>query len=102
LTAGITEVILTTVQLSYWRSRKPMKTAISIPDDVFAAAEAAAQRTGMSRSQLFVTAVKMFLRKNGEKGVTERLNEVYADVQSRVDPALLRMQSVATETGEEW
>lgn len=79
-----------------------MKTAISIPDDVFAAAEAAAQRTGMSRSQLFVTAVKMFLRKNGEKGVTERLNEVYAGVQSRVDPTLMRMQSVATETGEEW
>ena len=79
-----------------------MKTAISIPDDVFAAAEAAARRTGMSRSELFVTAVKMFLKKHGERGITERLNEVYAGVPSRIDPALMRMQFVATATGDEW
>jgi hypothetical protein len=33
-----------------------MKTAISIPDPVFEAAEMFARRTGMSRSQLFTAA----------------------------------------------
>jgi metal-responsive CopG/Arc/MetJ family transcriptional regulator len=69
-----------------------MKTAISIPDDVFEAADAAARRSGMSRSQLFVEAVRMFLRKHGDRGVTEQLNEVYTDAESDLDPALSQMQ----------
>jgi metal-responsive CopG/Arc/MetJ family transcriptional regulator len=79
-----------------------MKTAISLPDDVFDAAEAAARRTGMSRSQLYVTAIKHFLRAQGDRGVTERLNELYAGVESGLDPALLRMQFRATGIKEEW
>jgi metal-responsive CopG/Arc/MetJ family transcriptional regulator len=79
-----------------------MKTAISIPDDVFEAAEAAARRTGMSRSQLFVAAVKLFLRRHGEKGVTEQLDEVYGTVDSKVDPALSAMQISATLARDVW
>jgi len=69
-----------------------MKTAISIPDDVFEAAEAAARRTGMSRSHLFVEAVRLFLKLHGAKGVTERLNEVYRDTvfDRAVPPAATR------------
>jgi len=79
-----------------------MKTAISIPDDVFEAAEAAARRTGMSRSQLFVEAVRLFLKLRGARGVTEQLNEVYANAESAVDPVLLRMQSASVGTEAEW
>ena len=79
-----------------------MKTAISMPDDVFEAAEDAARRTGMSRSALFVAAIRLFLEKHGDSGVTERLNEVYADRESSLDPELLRMQAVATKAGNEW
>ena len=79
-----------------------MKAAISIPDDVFEAAEAAARRTGMSRSQLFVVAVKAFLRKHGDKGVTERLDEVYSKSESKVDPVLSAMQISATHTRDAW
>jgi len=79
-----------------------MKTAISIPDDVFAAAEAAARRTGMSRSQFFVEAVKLFLRKNGDRGVTERLDEVYAKAESKVDPALSAMQLTMIRARDSW
>lgn len=78
-----------------------MKTAISIPDEVFEAAEAAARRAGMSRSQWFVEAVKLFLRKHGDKGVTERLDEVYGEVESKVDAAFFAMQR-ATIGREEW
>ena len=79
-----------------------MKTAISIPDDVFEAAETAARRTGMSRSQLYVTAVRLFLRSHGDNGVTERLNDVYTGLESGLDPELLRMQGAATKAGSEW
>jgi len=79
-----------------------MKTAISMPDDVFAAVEAAARRTGMSRSQLFVEAVKLFLRKHGDRGVTERLDEVYGKAESNVDPALSAMQIATVRTRDRW
>jgi len=79
-----------------------MKTAISVPDDVFEAAEAAARRTGMSRSQFFVEAVKLFLKTHGGRGVTERLNEVYGGTASTVDPVLQRMQLASTSSDEEW
>ena len=79
-----------------------MKTAISIPDDVFAAADAAARRTGMSRSQLYVEAVKLFLRKHGDRGVTERLDEVYGEAESKVDPILSAMQIATTRARDSW
>ena len=79
-----------------------MKTAISIPDDVFAAAEAAAERTGMSRSELFVAAVRLYLRQQGERGVTERLDRVYDRVESKVDPVLAAMQIAATIARDVW
>ena len=79
-----------------------MKTAISMPDDVFAAVEAAARRTGMSRSQLFVEAVKLFLRKHGDRGVTERLDEVYGKIESKADPVLSAMQLATMRARDRW
>ena len=79
-----------------------MKTAISIPNDVFEAAEAAARRTGMSRSQLYVEAVRLFLQRHGDRGITERLDEVYSEVDSRVDPMLSAMQFSATNAKNAW
>ena len=79
-----------------------MKTAISIPDDVFEAAEAAAKRTGVSRSQFFVDAVKLFLQLHGDRGVTERLDEVYGKSESKVDPTLATMQWLTTRSRDAW
>ena len=79
-----------------------MKTAISIPDDVFDAAEAAARRTGMSRSQFYVTAVKLLLRRHGDRGITERLDEVYGRSESKVDPVLAAMQLATTRARNAW
>jgi metal-responsive CopG/Arc/MetJ family transcriptional regulator len=79
-----------------------MKTAISIPDDVFAAAEAAARRTGMSRSQLYVEAVKLFLLKHGDRGITERLDEVHSKAESKVDPVLSAMQIATMRARDSW
>lgn len=43
-----------------------VKTAISIPDDVFAAAERLASQLGWSRSQLYSQAIADFLEKEAE------------------------------------
>ncbi|TDJ13900.1 MAG: hypothetical protein E2O65_15350 [Gammaproteobacteria bacterium] len=54
-----------------------MKTAISIPDPVFDAAEKLARRLGISRSQLYSTAIDALIEKYRYSGVTEKLNAVY-------------------------
>lgn len=79
-----------------------MKTAISIPDDVFQAAEAAASWMGMSRNQFFVVAVTAFLGEHGDSRVTERLDEVYSKTESKVDPVLSATQIAATGTHDAW
>jgi len=69
-----------------------MKTAVSVPDDLFALAEAAARRLRVSRSQLYATALSEFLDRQQTNAVTERLNEVYSRRPAKVDPALHRAQ----------
>lgn len=54
-----------------------MKTAISVPDDLFTAADALAGRIGISRSELYATAVAEFLAKHDTSEVTARLDAVY-------------------------
>lgn len=78
-----------------------VKTAISIPDEVFQAAEELAERLGMSRSELYATAVAEYVAALRSRGVTARLNEVYADETSGLDPALQRAQAGAVGS-EDW
>jgi len=54
-----------------------MKTAISIPDPIFEAAEQLAARTGLSRSELYATAVKEFMARHRASGVRERMDAAY-------------------------
>ncbi len=80
-----------------------MKTAISIPDDLYRAAERAAKRLGLSRSELYRRALGVFLDRNADKLVTEALDEVYGEgsAAGAIDPVLRRMQSASLPT-DEW
>lgn len=69
-----------------------MKTAISVPDPVFEAAEELAKRLGISRSQLYTTALTRYLDSLNDEAVTQALNEVYSDSPDTLDSALLQMQ----------
>ena len=69
-----------------------MKTAISLPDDLFSAADALAGRLGVSRSELYATAVAEFLAKHTPNEVTARLDQVYDADPGGVEPALRRAQ----------
>lgn len=81
LTGGITEVILAR-----------MKTAVSIPDSLFAAAEAAAKELRMSRSQLYATALAEYLETHQAEAVTEALDRVYEEDPPGLDPTLAKIQ----------
>jgi metal-responsive CopG/Arc/MetJ family transcriptional regulator len=80
-----------------------MKTAISIPDTMFEAAERMARRLGISRSQLFQQAVARFIEEQRKLGVTEALDEIYGEASAagRLDPLLSRLQ-LASLPREEW
>ena len=80
-----------------------MKTAISIPDELFQIAEGAAKRLSISRSELYQRALAAFLDRHQDRLVTEALNEVYGtDSEARpVDPLLERLQ-LASLPLEEW
>ena len=69
-----------------------MKTAVSLPDVLVRAAEAAARQLRVSRSRLCATAIAEFLDRGRSDAVTERLNELYSRQPASVDPALERAQ----------
>ena len=54
-----------------------MKTAISLPNDVFNDAERLSRRKHMSRSELYSTAIRWYIQKESGTGITEQLNRVY-------------------------
>jgi hypothetical protein len=62
-----------------------MKTAVSVPDELFREAEAAAQRLRLSRSALYAKALATFLKAHRGSAITERLNEVYSRNPAKVD-----------------
>jgi metal-responsive CopG/Arc/MetJ family transcriptional regulator len=69
-----------------------MKTAVSLPDDLFRSAEAAARRLRVSRSQLYANAIAEFLKRQDSSAITERLNNVYSRQAAKIDPAMQRAQ----------
>lgn len=78
-----------------------MKTAISIPDDVFESADALASEMGVSRSELYATAVAEYVAKFRDEDVTERLNQVYAEMPSHL-PADVRHAQARSLGGNDW
>lgn len=62
-----------------------MKTAVSLPDDVYARAERAARRLGRTRSALYAEALREYLDRHQleQNRVTALLDEVYDDKTDR-------------------
>ena len=65
-----------------------MKTAISIPDPLFKAAERAAKRQKVSRSRLYAKALASYLKSQQDEAIKEALDAVYSDENSELDPDL--------------
>ena len=65
-----------------------MKTAVSLPDDVFADAEELARTQKTSRSALYTAAMREYLARHAPDRVTAALDTVYASEPSCLDPAV--------------
>lgn len=63
-----------------------MKTAVSIPDEVFEEAERQARHLRISRSRLYSRALAEYLARHAPDAVTESWNRVLAEVDEPVDP----------------
>jgi metal-responsive CopG/Arc/MetJ family transcriptional regulator len=62
-----------------------MKTAVSIPDDIFKKAERLARRTNKSRSELFSNALADYVARHAPDHVTEAMDQVCDDVGVEAD-----------------
>lgn len=63
-----------------------MKTAISVPDDVFESAERLARRERRSRSEVYSAAIREYVARHAPDEVTDALNAVMGDFQTELDP----------------
>ncbi|ACB54270.1 hypothetical protein cce_4924 [Crocosphaera subtropica ATCC 51142] len=78
-----------------------MKTAISIPDDIFTEAEKLAQKLHISRSELYTKAITAYLKNSRSSQITEKLNQVYQDTDSQLPQDITQMQLSSIEK-EQW
>jgi predicted transcriptional regulator len=62
-----------------------MKTAVSIPNDVFKDAERLARRTRKSRSQLFSDALREYVARHAPEDVTDAMDRVCAELGQSTD-----------------
>lgn len=62
-----------------------MKTAVSIPDDVFEEAERLANELRTSRSKLYSRALREYVTRHTPDRVTEAMNRVLDEVGGEVD-----------------
>jgi metal-responsive CopG/Arc/MetJ family transcriptional regulator len=77
-----------------------MKIAISLPDDLFESADELADRLGLSRSELYARAMAEYVAKHQSEDITTRLNALYGDEPSGVDPAIRRAQARSVSSSE--
>jgi metal-responsive CopG/Arc/MetJ family transcriptional regulator len=78
-----------------------MKTAISLPDPVFEEAESLAKQLGVSRSELYTNALKAYLQKYNRDQTLNKLNQIYAEESSALDPILAKIQFMSLPS-ENW
>ena len=62
-----------------------MKTAVSLPDEVFEAAERLARRTKCSRSRIFSDALREYVARHSPEEVTEAVDRACAQLGKEKD-----------------
>jgi metal-responsive CopG/Arc/MetJ family transcriptional regulator len=62
-----------------------MKTAVSIPDEVFEQADKLARRTKKSRSRLFTDALREYVARHSPDEITDAMNKVIDEVGDKPD-----------------
>jgi metal-responsive CopG/Arc/MetJ family transcriptional regulator len=71
-----------TVARTGWLGISIVKTAVSIPEDVFERAETLARALRTSRSRLYALAIEEYVRRHEEQSLVERINAACGDPQT--------------------
>lgn len=69
-----------------------MKTAVSIPDKTFRAADRLARQMGVSRSELYARAVAKFVAEQSRDGLTGRIDQALEGLDPAADEGFARLQ----------
>lgn len=77
-----------------------MKTAVSIPDELFSRAEEMARQTGKSRSQVYQEALAEYLLRRDPGSVTRAMDEALAEIEPQPDPWLTEAGRQTLERSE--
>jgi predicted transcriptional regulator len=79
-----------------------MKTAVSLPDEVFTSAERLAKRLKISRSQLYGRAIDEYVARHAPDVVTEALDRVCESLEAREESELVTAASRRILEQTEW
>jgi hypothetical protein len=77
-----------------------MKTAVSVPNEIFAKAERLARRMKKSRSELFSIALAEYIARHAPDHVTETMNQVCAEIGGEADPFVAAASQRTLERAE--
>ena len=77
-----------------------MKTAVSMPDDVFEGAERLAHREGRSRSEVYSAALREYVARHDPDVVVEALDRVVAEIGEVIDPFVTASSRRILESSE--
>ncbi len=78
-----------------------MKTAISVPNEVFELSERLAKKLKVSRSQIFAMGVKKLGEELDDEEITAKLNEFYSKEKAEIDPVMMKMAALSLPK-DEW
>ncbi len=79
-----------------------MKTAVSIPDPVFEAAERLARRTRTSRSRLYADALREYLLRHAPDEVADAMDRVVEQLDEAIPDPFTRRASAVVLARTEW
>jgi predicted transcriptional regulator len=77
-----------------------MKTAVSIPDDIFERAEHLARRAKRSRSEVYARALSEYVARHAPDPVTEAMDRVVAEIEEPTERFLSKAARRTLERSE--
>ena len=77
-----------------------MKTAVSVPDDVFQSAERLARRERRSRSEVYSAALREYVARHSPDEITDAINQVVGDTGGTMDAFVGKAGMSILETTE--
>ncbi|MEX1171164.1 MAG: ribbon-helix-helix protein, CopG family [Chloroflexota bacterium] len=79
-----------------------MKTAVSVPDDLFAQVDRLARSSSRSRSEVYSAALREYIARHAPDEVTASIDRVVVDISDDDGVAFVRSAARRTTSSSEW